>query len=1185
MLIMAIEAAKQVARKDREIAAYYIKEATFLSPIVLKPNPDGGDRIETMLHLRPILKPYEKESVWSDIWICTYHNGTWTECFRAIVQTQYRELRTQVDGGIELDLKQKSALEAYDHASNRCTSSISSDKFYSFCTDRGLVYGASFQILEDIRWDGQQTTVAYVNVSRPTAQYAGLVHPAIIDAGAQIFWTAPSLGLTESMPTEVPHRIYNTYISATAWKYPETTLVRIVTTSRYKSVGRGMVGSIMAFSDDGGLLAKVEKMEMDPIADDDKLGPIEKKLLYGIEWKPCIHTLNGSQLRVCCDSDSYPSGETQHGDYIRKLDRAVRQSLGSTYENLDGKDTTNTLPHFRHYISWMKRQIEQWPLSPRDHLDATAFEKLLVEVETAKPEWKMFAAVARSLPSIISGETDALSLLFSTTLAESFYGDIFKQLCDTKRFRTYIDLVSHDNPQLRILEIGAGTGGCTSHVLAALHRRELQTGGSCFVEYTYTDVSHGFFENAKVKFQHFAERMSFQTVDLEVDLLSQGIQISSYDMIIAGSVLHATKTLDSTLRNLHQVLKPNGKLVFFELTRPDALAMNFGFGILPGWWQSTETWRSQSPAINEDQWHNALRDAGFSGNDLVLRDFGSELCHNFSVIASSAKKRPEPRDLSCRVLLVVSQASATSDLDILAEAVAARLVETCDYSTQEVSWNQLPEAIVKPEDIVVFLPECIGSIFQAMDETVFNLLKATIQRAKRLLWVTATDVQNPLYPYSGITNGFLRAMRSENISKHIVTLVLDGVAYDHNLCASYVSTVFKAVFEQDSAEVEYVVRAGQLMTGRLVEEGKTNEIMHATLQPQLKSEPWGQGPGLIFTVRSPGTLDTLEFMPDDAYRPESELGDRELEVEAQAWGLNFRDIFMALGRLEENDYGFDCGGTVKRVGPNCTVRPGDKVIVAVIGCMRGFVKCHELEVIPLPESFTLEDAVSVTAPGITAYHSLVDTARLQKGERILIHSATGATGQVAVQIAQWIGAEIYVTVGTDEKKQFLMDTYNIPEARIFYSRNTSFAEGVMRVTHGEGVHVVLNSLSGDSLRASWECVAPYGRFVEMGKVDIRSNSGLAMSGFANNVSFTAVDLHHVSRTRKDITHHLLSSTMRLLQSGAIHCPSPVHIYRVSEMEQAFRFFQTGKNMGRIVISISASDMVPVRLLLRFLEVG
>ena len=211
----------------------------------------------------------------------------------------------------------------------------------------------------------------------------------------------------------------------------------------------------------------------------------------------------------------------------------------------------------------------------------------------------------------------------------------------------------------------------------------------------------------------------------------------------------------------------------------------------------------------------------------------------------------------------------------------------------------------------------------------------------------------------------------------------------------------------------------------------------------------------------------------------------------------------------------------------------------------------------------------------TAHHALIETGRLLKGETILIHAAAGGTGQAAVQLAKNIGAEIFVTVGSESKRNLLMDLYGIPKDHIFYSRNTTFAQGVMRMTQNRGVDVVLNSLAGEGLSATWECIASLGRFVEIGKRDIHSHSRLDMFQFAKNVSFSAVDIFGMSRERPGLVRKSLSAVMALVAEKKVCASQPLSTYSVSQIEDAFRYMQSGKNVGKIVVDMKKDDQVLV----------
>lgn len=322
----------------------------------------------------------------------------------------------------------------------------------------------------------------------------------------------------------------------------------------------------------------------------------------------------------------------------------------------------------------------------------------------------------------------------------------------------------------------------------------------------------------------------------------------------------------------------------------------------------------------------------------------------------------------------------------------------------------------------------------------------------------------------------------------------------------------------------------------------------------------------------------MRFIEDaENYAPLAPLG---VMIEVQVWTVNFRDVFGVLGRLDDDDFGSECAGIVRRVVSQVTkVQPGDRVCASSIlqGCMRTYVRIVELAVARIPDSMSSEDACGVINSGMTSWYSLVDVARLQKGEKVLIHAVSGATGQVAIQIAQMIGAKVFATVGYDHKKQLLIDEYRIPASNIFYSRDLSFAQDVMRETQGCGVDVGINSPVGEGLRASWECVAPYGRFVKIGKADIYADEPLPMSAFSKDRSFLAIDIHHTGFTARglDSAVRLFNKTVELAGDGTIHSARPINAFPIEELENAFRYMQTGKNSGRVVIQEEPTSMVQV----------
>ena len=262
-------------------------------------------------------------------------------------------------------------------------------------------------------------------------------------------------------------------------------------------------------------------------------------------------------------------------------------------------------------------------------------------------------------------------------------------------------------------------------------------------------------------------------------------------------------------------------------------------------------------------------------------------------------------------------------------------------------------------------------------------------------------------------------------------------------------------------------------------------------------------------------------------------------------------------------------------------------MVCTLGTYKSHVRVKDLCVAKIPNNMSFVDAASLPVTALTAIYSLHNVARLRSGEKILIHNGAGGMGQMAIQMAQYLQADIYTTVGSKEKSSLLQYVYGIPQEKIFSSRNGSFAPGIKRLTQGRGVDVILSSLSNEGLKASWECVSSFGRFIEIGKQSIGFNENLQMAHFARNTSFAAVDLIGLIRERPELVQELLQSMIELLNRGYLRPAQPIQLFSVSEIPQALRFLQSGKNKGKAVVEWKKGVQIPVspctwRLFISFL---
>lgn len=1166
MLLMATEAARQVVPPDRRVLGFQFKEAHFLNPILV--NDKIAEATEVTTHLRQMNSQFDKQSTWSEIAIYVFQREHWAKCFTATVQVQLEEAKPQADTERERRLELQRISQEHRNAEASCAENVLAPEFYQHCQDNGFKYGPAFQTLDDIRWDGSGAAVARVKTGSAGGWTQSLLHPASLDAAFQLSLTQVSAGLSRAMETMVPHQLTDTWFSATGWGHSSSSPLRASSRVR-KSSGRQAEAAIHVLAEDGTPLCTFGKLVISSISRATKPRGLEReqRLIHRIHWKPHLSMQSPQQLQKLCDDAHVFRDEQPMVEFYERLESALLRAVQNAMSALSEDELRRCPAHLQKLVSAMHRQVTRRAGLGRVYDED--LEELLARSEREKPSWAIFSVVARELQAILKGKTDALDLVYGSDLAEAFYKSIFDHLCDD-RFRVFMELLCHETPAMRIIEVGAGTGGLTRHVLSCLDAIERTRGTTAYSGYDYTDISPSFFENARAEFA--GPRMSFRAFDVEADPAGQlGARAGTYDLVVAGGVLHATKRLGATLRHARQLLKEGGRLLLVEITAPESLCASVGFGVLPGWWLSQEDYRAFSPAVGEEQWGAVLAGTGFSGADLVLRDYQSDSCHFSSVLVSTAVPVGAAVDQK-----VQTPASYVLVVDVDSEkqnALAASLSPLLGHC-RIVGLRDLHHLQLAADETVVSLLEAGEPLLANISETSFKGVQHMIGEASKVLWITWTGCLDPKYAHYNVSLGLLRTVRAEAIEKQIITLAVESEdPLEAEPLSTYISQVLGSQESVEHPDNEFVVRGGHVMTGRLAEDVEIDEQVQAMVSPQLRRMPIDSDVPLQLSVGTPGMLDTLQFIEDTS--PCQDLGAGEVEVEAKAWALSFRDIFVAIGRLQGSDLGWDCAGVVKRVGPGCNLVPGERVCLGAPGSMRTHVRASSLSVFPIPEDTSFEDAASWVNPGCTSYHCLVNVAQLQRGEKILIHSAAGATGQMALWLAKRCGAEIYATVGTEAKRQLLVERFGIAPANIFSSRNTAFAQGIKRLTGGHGVDVVLNSLSGDGLKASWDCIAPYGRFVEIGKADIVSNSSLPMANFQRNVSFFAVDLHHLALTRTDLMSGIMRKVLDLISQKVLDYPFPRHVFPVGDVEGAFRSMQSGTLAGRIVINVAHTGDVPV----------
>ncbi|MCB9699839.1 MAG: type I polyketide synthase [Alphaproteobacteria bacterium] len=320
-------------------------------------------------------------------------------------------------------------------------------------------------------------------------------------------------------------------------------------------------------------------------------------------------------------------------------------------------------------------------------------------------------------------------------------------------------------------------------------------------------------------------------------------------------------------------------------------------------------------------------------------------------------------------------------------------------------------------------------------------------------------------------------------------------------------------------------------------------------------------------VGSPGAMDSLVFVP----APRPAPGPGEVEIEVEAVPLHFKDVMKAMGMLDEvaleatylgSDLGMEALGTVSRTGEGCSLRVGDRVLVYKGGCMRSHVVADERFVVACPSTWGVDDAAGFFV-SVTAWHSLVEVARLRAGETVLVQSAAGGVGLAAVGIARRLGATVIGTAGTEEKRAHLR---RLGVEHVLDSRTLDFGDDVRRLTGGRGVDVVLNSLGGRAIDVGLGCLAPGGRFVELGKRDLAEGRPISLAAFNRRVSLHAVDLDRGATEDPDAFGPLARTVLAELVAGRLD-RLPVVAMPADRAEEAFRLLGSGACIGKVALSL------------------
>ncbi|KAI1503152.1 hypothetical protein F5X99DRAFT_425953 [Biscogniauxia marginata] len=679
-----------------------------------------------------------------------------------------------------------------------------------------------------------------------------------------------------------------------------------------------------------------------------------------------------------------------------------------------------------------------------------------------------------------------------------------------------LDLVAHKYPGMNILQI-ANTKADLARKLPAL----LQGDSSFkrYKSYTYLAPSDALLQAATEAFPDGRD-ISAEKSTLFYNGEYGALEGVTYDLVILPDASSFYMPVEDVLNAVKPFLSETGRLLIHSSSHKNAV------------------FNEHFCTLDELELDTRVVDQSVSGWTLL----------------TEPAQNPQP----IKEIVVLSRGNTAGVAEFSSELVRS------GYKVQSASLSD-KDFTPQPDAIYVSIVELGSSLFNGnLNETEFANLQRLADSTQAIYWLTSGDLLGKVDPNAAIVQGLGRTLQTEYIQLAFVAIDLDHS--DAGKAAAQTKQVLSRYSkESDSMDKEYIVKDDVFYVSRLAQDAALDKEYVEIIGKQAAAEEYDPATPIRLDIEKIGLLDTLHFKADERDRA---LKPDEAEVEVKAIGLNMKEYATFRGSFHSESLSHEGAGIVRRVGSGVTdVKVGDKRFKAI--------HLHQMRE---SDGLSFEEMAGMPLVFATAVYGLLYLGRLKKGEKVLIHSATGGVGLAAVQVAKMVGAEIFATVGTPAKREFLKREYGLEDSHIFSSRDTSFAAGVMAATGGYGVDVALNSLVRELLAASWSVMANNGRHIEIGRTDIMEFGILDLNVFKRNTTFSAFDFGIVADEHPEIVASVMKDVMKYLREGKIRPLQPMALFPATQVSAAFAEFANPQRIGKVVVSFSpeSGSAIPVR---------
>ncbi|WP_369360530.1 SDR family NAD(P)-dependent oxidoreductase [Streptomyces sp. cg2] len=1058
----------------------------------------------------------------------------------------------------------------------RCPRRISRPDYYRTCHRVGLQLGPAFQLLDELRVGADELVAAYRHEGTGEGY---TVHPVLLDGPLQA-----TVALAEEQMGGGRAYLPSVFGTIRVWRTPAPS--GLVHLRRRARTENEFCWDITYADEDGTVTAEIEGCRTRRMHNTDhtpvtvqhtvlRAAPPPHAPAAPSPLPPPAELAAAAADRITAARTALR--ETGHDRFVAAAERAGAHCWSAALAGLLGDPAAvfgipdlmagGLQPQHRRLVRLMLPFLERsghvepaadarWRLVQGPLRPAELLRSLVEEHPAFGAEAVLLNRQLRHLPEVLCGTTDPLELLPAGDVAyERLHATAPGHRCTDRVARALLAEVVRrwppDRP-LRVLEVGAGTTGLGTALLPLLPPE--RTRYTC----TATTTSGCALAEHRLSAHDFVD---FRTLDPDSDPGSQGLPRHGFDLVLAGDALHPAADLTAALRHVHTLLAPGGVLLATEPHRTPR--SGFLLGTTESFWQRRDrALRPETRLLPPDRWVPLLTECGFTG---AVRTG----CEDRSVLLAAADHLPPPETAAptppAGTTWVV--ATETPDETPTARALAELLggAGTIAATDRRADWAAALAAEDAAPGVVLLLSAADASDTVTSRTTrraaVLRALADTAAGPDVQVWLVTRPSglfpgpERPAHPVDAAVWAVARTLANERPDLRLRRISLDRAeapAVDARRLAD------ELLSPSDEDEI-VLTRAGRF-------------VPRQTERPYDQPAAMPSDAPYILEVRDPGLSRRLVWRAMDPPRP----GPGEVLVEIRAVGLNYRDPMRANGLLPpeavegsplSRGLGTDGAGVVRAVGPEVTgLSPGDRVCGLMPAALASHVVVPTYSIVRIPDGMGFAEAATFPVAFLTVHHTLAEQARPVPGETVLVHGGAGAVGLAVVQCARSLGARVMATAGTEVKRDLLR---TLGVEHVLDSRTLDFAPRIRELTGGQGVDVVVNSLSGEAIAHGLDLLRPNGRFIELGKRDVFRNNPLLLRPFDRSLTFLGFNLDRVIYDPVRGPHLMREFTARVTNGD--YRPLPHVVYPAAQVDEAFRVLQHSRHIGKVIVSFDPLD--------------